>query len=139
MSELEQQPTPKRGRGRPPNPDKPQYVGKYRKSDPSRPSMWKCGPDEYRHEIYGAFLKRRAQANFREEGWGMDFEEFYDLWKNDWHNRGRLSHQVCMSRLDNEKPWTRENTYIRLRYDQLVEQAKKRIGRGWRQLQLGIK
>ncbi len=93
-----------------------------------RPHIWKSGPDEYRHEIYHAFLKRKAQANFRNEGWEMTYEEFYDLWKDDWNNRGRLSHQVCMSRRDDEKPWTRENAYIRLRYDQLVEQAQKRIG-----------
>lgn len=91
-----------------------------------RPHIWKSGPDEFRHELYTAFLKRKAQANFREEGWAMDFEEFYDLWKDDWHNRGRLSHQVCMSRHDDEQPWTRANTYIRSRYDQLYEQAQKR-------------
>ena len=118
----------KRKRGRP-RIDRPPKVPKPR-GPGSRPHVWRSGPDEFRHSMYSPFLKARAQANFRGEGWGMDFDEFYDLWKNDWQNRGRLSHQMCMSRVDDEKPWTRDNTYIRLRYEQLLEQAKKRIGQG---------
>ena len=91
-----------------------------------RPHVWKSGPDEYRHSIYHGYLKRKAQANFRKEGWAMTFDEFYDLWKDDWNNKGRLSINVCMSRHDEELPWTRENAYIRSRYDQLVEQAQRR-------------
>lgn len=121
--------------GRPPNPNRIVKSPKYRMSDPQRPCMWKSGPDELRHEIYKAFLCRRAQANFREEGWTMNFEEFFDLWHKDWHNKGRLSHNVCMSRHDISKPWTRENSYIRSRYDQLLEQAQGRIGKGRVQMQ----
>lgn len=103
-----------------------------------RPHVWKSGPDELRHDIYNAFLKRKAQANYRKEGWFMDFEEFYDLWKDEWHNRGRLSHQMCMSRYDDERPWTRANTYIRSRYEQLLEQAQKRVAWGKRMQLQGL-
>lgn len=129
---------PKRGRGRPPLPERPLKDALFRWGDKTRPALWKSGPDEYRHEIYQAFLKRRAQANFRQEGWAMDYEEFYDLWKDDWNNRGRLSHQVCMSRIDDEKPWTRDNTHVRLRYDQLYEQSQKRKAWGDKQRALGL-
>lgn len=118
----------KRGRGRPrtrPIKETSRTGGKG-----PRPHIWKSGPDEMRHDIYNAFLKRKAQANFRNEGWGMVFEEFYDLWKDDWYNRGRLSHQMCMSRRDDKQPWTRDNTYIRSRYEQLLEQAQKRVAWG---------
>jgi hypothetical protein len=128
---------PKRGRGRPPGPEKPPKPAKFRWGDAQRPALWKSGPDELRHDIYNAFLKRKAQAKYRGEIWAMTYEEFYDLWKNDWHNKGRLSHQVCMGRHDPEKEWSRSNTYIRLRYDQLLEQAKKRIGNG--RIQRGLK
>lgn len=103
-----------------------------------RPHTWLSGPDPYRHEIYTAWLARRAQANFRLEEWNLNFEEFFTLWNGNWEHRGRQRHNVCMSRHDPEKPWDSENTYIRSRYDQLLEQAEKRRQWGYRMQEQGL-
>lgn len=105
---------------------KPKTHGNKGKGTGPRPHLWRSGPDERRHEIYVSFLRSRAQANFRNEGWTLTYEEYFKLWDKNWENRGRDRFNVCMSRYDPEQPWDISNTYIRSRYDQLLEQAEKR-------------
>lgn len=82
-----------------------------------RPQTWMSGPDPMRHDQYTAWMRARAQANFREEGWQMTFEEFETLWNENgnWHQRGRGADDLLMTRRDPSKPWSRDNCYIELR------------------------
>lgn len=84
--------------------------------------------DLIEHEKHLAFLKARAQANFRQEGWLMTLEEFFEIWRDDlWANRGRGADKYCMVRVDVEKPWAIDNCIIVLRYQQLVRNKRPRI------------
>jgi hypothetical protein len=103
-----------------------------------RPHVWKCGPDEHKHMMYEPWLRSKAQANFRNEEWTLTFDQYYEMWKDHWHERGRKSHQKCMSRIDDEAPWNKANTEIILRYDQLLKQARKRAEHGQRMLAMGL-
>ena len=91
-----------------------------------RPQVWKTGPDEELHQMYMPWLKAKAQANYREEGWNLSFEEFAELWNDHWDQRGRSSNSMCMTRIDPEKPWTRDNTEVIQRYAHIVKQGKER-------------
>ena len=95
----------------------------------ARPHVWLCGPDEYRHQMYTPFLKAKAQANYRQEGWSMTFDDFFDLWNGKWERRGRKPDDLCLTRIDVEKPWTRDNVYIIERLEHLKMQNQKRIGK----------
>ena len=92
-----------------------------------RPEQWKSGPDPRTHEIYYAWMLRRAQAKHRKEEWELEWDDFYNLWKDDWEKRGRLADDVCMTRLDIEKPWNKENTVIISRGDHLRRQAQFKL------------
>lgn len=76
------------------------------------PEKWKMGPDVDTNEMYYAWMKRKAQAKFRHEEWELKWEDFYELWKDNWHQRGRLPDDLCMTRDDIEKPWSKENTIL---------------------------
>lgn len=87
-----------------------------------RPHVWIIGPDEQKHKMYHPWQMSKAQAIFRDEGWDLSFEEYYELWKNDWDNRGRKSENMCMTRIDASKPWTIKNVEIVMRLEHLRRQ-----------------
>ena len=116
--------TPKQKPGRKPIPREPS--GFVRKAP--RPHVWKIGPDEDRHRMYQPWLCSKAQANFRQEGWTLEFEDYYQLWKNDWDNRGRMPENMCMTRLDKDAPWSVDNVVIITRKEHLHEQGQARRG-----------
>jgi hypothetical protein len=100
-----------------------------------RPHTWVCGPDKEKHDMYLPWMRSKAQANFRQEGWLMSFEEFYEIWKDHWHLRGRQATDYCMSRIDPELPWSKDNAMLIKRLDHLTEQAKKRFGMTYKKVQ----
>lgn len=95
------------------------------------PDKWLSGSDVYKHSMYMPWLRAKAQANFRNEGWHLSFEEFYTLWEKDWNNRGRQPENMCMTRMDYQGEWTVANTAIITRKEHLVRQNFNRsIGIG---------
>jgi len=80
-----------------------------------RPHTWITGPDPVRHDQYLAFLRQRAQANYRSEPWHLTFDDFVQLWSPGWHSRGRHSEDLCMSRRDSDGAWSRSNCVIMTR------------------------
>jgi hypothetical protein len=100
-----------------------------------RPHVWITGTDKYKHDMYHPWQVAKAQANYRlregleEGGWELEFEDWYELWKDHWNDRGRLSHNKCMTRIDFEKPWSRTNCEIVDR-----QEHSKRIGKYQREL-----
>lgn len=97
-----------------------------KKSGKIYPHIWKYGPDPLRHDIHEKFLKARAQAQFRNEGWQLSFEDYYSLWHKQWDNRGRGGENVCMTRYDPDSPWSKNNCYIISRQDHLIIQGQRR-------------
>lgn len=84
--------------------------------------------DPIEHAKHWGFLRQRAQANFRGEGWEMTLEEFFEMWPDElWAQRGRKSESYCMVRVDIEKPWSYDNCVIILRYQQLVRGKTPRM------------
>ena len=93
-----------------------------------RPHVWICGPDEYKHSMYTPWMMARAQANFRNEEWDLSFDEYYEIWKEQWSNRGRKADSVCMTRQDWGGPWSKDNVVIVIRKEHLAAQAEARSG-----------
>jgi hypothetical protein len=121
MTRLKKDGTPALKPGRKPNPNKPVKI-KTGRTGP-RPHVWKCGSDEFKHSLYTPWMKAKAQANFRNEDWQLDFEDFYLMWKDHWHLRGRDSTSYCMTRLDFCGIWNKTNTVIMTRKEHLVRNA----------------
>ena len=116
--------TPAKKPGRKPDPNKPVRIRTGRTGP--RPHVWRCGPDAYKHSMYMPWQRSKAQANFRGEEWLLSFEEYYDLWKELWPQRGRGSDDYCQSRHDPDGPWDTKNTVIITRKEHLVNQTSLR-------------
>ncbi len=106
----------------------------------SRPQVWVSGPDIVTHEKYVAFVKHRAQANFRKEPHDLTFEDWLSFWTvENWSNRGRKNTAVVLTRKDKTGPWSKDNCVIMTRLEHLVEHGKANMGkryksRSWRLL-----
>jgi hypothetical protein len=57
-------------------------------------------------------MKARAQADFREEPWDFAFEDYYQMWNGLWDQRGRASDNLCMTRINWDGAWTRDNVEL---------------------------
>lgn len=95
-----------------------------------RPNTWCTGTDPQRHEQYYAFLKQRAQARFRKEGWDLEFDDFAEIWGQDWCHRGRASEDLCMTRDDYDLPWHKHNVAIVPRHEHVRRSWIVKIARG---------
>jgi multidrug efflux pump subunit AcrA (membrane-fusion protein) len=76
---------------------------------------------------------RVAQANYRQEGWQLEFDDFVNLWGRDWPNRGRLTDDLCMTRDDYDRPWALGNVTIVPRHEHvrrswIVKRARGQTG-----------
>lgn len=98
------------------------WVKKHRGGPGPRPGVWKSGTDPVRHEQYIAWSRARAQAHYRQEHWHLTFEEWAELWKDQWHRRGRTKDTVCLSRRDYDEPWSVANCEIITRREHNLRQ-----------------
>jgi len=95
-----------------------------------RPHTWIVGPDPTRHDQYNAWLRQRAQANYRQEVWSLTFEDFEQLWGTNWSRRGRTSGDLCMSRHNYDGAWSRENCRIMTRAEHVRTSGAIKAARG---------
>lgn len=130
---MEDQQPKKRGRPRTKVPKEKLYTGR---TGP-RPHVWMCGPDEYKHSMYMPWMRAKAQARFRNEDWSMSFEEFYELWKIEWPNRGRKPDDICMTRDDPDGAWDVDNTILITRSEHLKRQGGHRASLGMKYYKKG--
>jgi hypothetical protein len=79
--------------------------------DGPRPDRWKI-KDPLLHELHQPWHKARAQAHYRGEEWLLTFEEFAEVWRGKWEQRGRQRDDLCMTRTDVEGAWARDNVEI---------------------------
>ena len=77
-----------------------------------RPSAWRSGPDPEQHRKYRAWIQQRNQAQFRKEPWDLDFESWLALWGDDYERRGRLANDLCLTRLDLDDSWNKDNCIL---------------------------
>jgi hypothetical protein len=98
-----------------------------------RPHLWITGPDPVLHKKYLVWLQQKNQAQFRSEGWHIDFDTWCAIWGELWVNRGRERGSLCMTRRDWAAPWTPDNVIIVTREQHAKTQGTARA-QGWRSL-----
>ena len=97
-----------------------------------RPQAWASGPDPAEHVRYRTYIQQKNQAQWRDEGWTIDFVTWKQLWADSgqWANRGRERGCWCMSRLDWSLPWTPANVAVITREAHAKLQGDARAA-GW--------
>ena len=84
--------------------------------------------DPFDHVRHQAWHKARAQANFRNEGWEITIEQWFELWPMDkWVLRGRGSNDLCMVRIDRDRPFSVDNVKLITRYFQITRDKKPKL------------
>lgn len=67
-------------------------------------------------EKYYAFIKHRAQCNYRGEDFFLTETDWLSMWTDElFKQRGRKSESLCIYRVDPEKPWQADNIDINTR------------------------
>ena len=83
---------------------------------PTRPHLWKSGPDPELRSRRLAFLRSRCQARFRSEAWELTLEDWYQLWTLDlWRQRGRRVDSMILTRKNIDGAWSIGNCEVRPR------------------------
>lgn len=85
-----------------------------------RPHLWRY-KDPVEHLQHRAWLRARAQAKFRREAWEITFEDFTEIWRGQWEQRGRRPKDLCMTRIDTTQPWSVANCEIIDRHTHLKQ------------------
>lgn len=94
------------------------------------PEKWKTGPDPLTREKYYAYLKHRAQANYRNEDYSLSWEDWHAMWDDaSFLQRGRSSHSLCIAMKDRELGWHAYNVEIVNRSEALSRAVKDRYAR----------
>lgn len=92
-----------------------------------RPHTWKV-QGEIPHQQYIAWLRAKAQANYRNELWLLSFEDFQRLWQGLWEYRGRARNDYVMMREDHQSAWALGNVLVSRRYEYLSRQRHYKRG-----------
>lgn len=100
-----------------------------------RPQAWKSGPDLLEHKKYRVWIQQKNQAQWRDEGWTIDFDTWKQMWADSqqWDNRGRERGCYCMTRKDWGLPWTPDNAVIVTREEHARLQGIA-VQQGWRSI-----
>ena len=96
-----------------------------------RPHVWITGPDPVLHKKYRVWIQQKNQAQYRQEGWDIDFKTWLEIWGDDYANRGRVKGTLCMTRRDWSLPWTPKNVKIVPREEHARMQGEA-VRSGWR-------
>jgi hypothetical protein len=84
------------------------------------PNTYIAGADPVRRSKYYAWLKHRAQANYRGESYSLTFEQWEDLWEDElWTHRGKSSESLCLAQIDCSRGWHVDNLTIMPRGEQV--------------------
>jgi hypothetical protein len=94
-----------------------------------RPHVWKYQGQE-NHDQHIAWLRMRAQAQYRGETFALSMEEFQRLWLGNWHRRGRAVTDLCLTREDPNGAWIWGNVLCIPRIDHLRRKREWTIKNG---------
>lgn len=96
-----------------------------------RPHVWIIGDDHYKHQMYHPWQAARAQAKFRDEEWALTFDDYFQAWNGLWDQKGRLSDDLCMTRIDYEGAWSPDNIMIISRREHCQKQKAYQHAMGY--------
>jgi hypothetical protein len=98
--------------GKKPDPNRPPKRPPTFTKGVKRPHVWITGTDPKTHGMLIPYLRHKAQARYRAELFDLTFDEYKELWWELWEQRGRRSEDLCMTRIDPEGVWTKDNCEI---------------------------
>ena len=87
-------------------------TGRAGKGTGQRPHTWIVGSDPVLHDQYNAWLKARSQAWYRGEQYDISFDDWVQLWSDQWHRRGRFRDCLMLMKRRWQEPWSSHNAQL---------------------------
>ena len=107
-----------------------EYVSPELKKRQGRPRQRFIDPTSaqgQKRERYYAWAKHRSQAHYRNESYNLTSEDWNLLWTEElWQQRGRHTDSIVLSRIDPQRPWSRNNVEFITRREQLRRNGQMR-------------
>lgn len=76
--------------------------------------------------LRSSWRMKKNQAKFRREEWNLSFDEYVQIWGDQWIEHGREKNDIQMARIDPEQPWQPGNVDL---VDQSVIAKRKHDAR----------
>lgn len=89
------------------------------------PHVWASGPDPVLHEKYKVWGQQRNQAMYRGEGWDLPFLTWVEIWGEEYQYKGQSTDCLCMTRIDLDLPWHKDNVKIITRKEHFLSNRNK--------------
>ena len=87
-------------------------------------------PIQWEHDRRLAWLRFRNQCIWRGEPFELTWEDYCEIWPEQrFRQRGRANDHLVITRIDREGAWTRSNTCLMTRYQQLLINRRIRSDR----------
>lgn len=90
-----------------------------------RPDLWISGPDPVLHEKYRVWGQQKNQAQWRRESWDLPFDVWVEIWGDLYEQKGQTSDCMCMTRIDLDLPWHKDNVRIITRKEHFLSNRNK--------------
>ncbi len=87
--------------------------------------MKKLYTDPNDRRLHLAWLRARAQANYRNEEWHLTLAEYFAIWSGNVHRKGRGADCLVMTKIDLDQPWQLDNVHLQERRIQLKEKNQR--------------
>lgn len=89
------------------------------------PDRWASGPDPELHRRYKVWIQQKNQAQYRGEAWDLPFLTWVDIWGLDFDKKGKTRDCLCMTRIDLDQPWHKDNVKIITRAEHFASNRNK--------------
>jgi len=89
--------------------------------------------DEFDHIRFLPYIRAKFQAIYRKEPWDLTFTEWCDFWSTPdlWSKRGRASDSLCLTRIEDDHAWSKDNCVLVYRLDHLKIKILRKHGRDY--------
>lgn len=89
------------------------------------PERWASGPDPVLHKKYRVWIQQKNQAQYRGEAWDLEFLTWVAIWGSDFDRKGKSKECLCMTRIDLDLPWHKDNVKIITRAEHFASNRNK--------------
>lgn len=89
--------------------------------------------DEFDHARFKPYVRAKFQALYRNEAWDLEFSDWCAFWSTPsiWSKRGRASDSLCLTRIEDDLAWSKDNCALVFRIDHLKIKILRKHGRDY--------
>jgi hypothetical protein len=89
--------------------------------------------DPFDHARFLPYIRSKFQAIYRKEAWDLEFSEWCEFWSTPaiWARRGRAGDSLCLTRIEEDQSWSKDNCVLVFRVDHLKIKILRKHGKDY--------